>query len=110
MLGTAAGLLASLMAHEALKVLLDLGEQLADRLLVFEGTASRFRDVRVRSNPDCAVCGNNPSILELAPIDEPTCLGVPRVEASSVSSVRPVRQFRPAGMAYGTDGMDGLTV
>ena len=70
-LGTAAGLLGSLMAHEALKVLLDLGEPLVDRLLVFEGKASRFRDVRVRRNPGCAVCGDAPTIRELTvPISE----------------------------------------
>ena len=68
-LGTAAGLLGSLMAHEALKVLLDFGEPLIDRLLVFEGTASRCREVRLRRNPDCAVCGDAPTIRELVELE-----------------------------------------
>ena len=73
-LGTAAGILGSLMAHEALKVLLDLGEPLVDRLLVFEGRASRFRDVQVRRDPGCAVCGDHPTIGELVAVDETVCL------------------------------------
>jgi len=65
-LGTTAGILGSLMAHEALKVLLDLGEPLANRLLVFDGTTSRFRQVPVRRRADCAVCGEAPAIRDLS--------------------------------------------
>ncbi len=74
-LGTAAGILGSLMAHEALKVLLDLGEPLADRLLVFDGTTSRWREVPVRRDLSCAVCGDSPTIRHLAAVaeDEPVC-------------------------------------
>ena len=68
-LGSVAGILGTLMAHEALKALLGLGEPLADRLLVIEGLASRFRDVAVRRNPACAVCGDHPTIRELGDID-----------------------------------------
>ena len=72
--GTAAGVLGSLMAHEALKALLGLGEPLANRLAVFEGTTSRFREVPVRRDPACAVCGDAPTITALAAVDEPTCV------------------------------------
>ena len=59
-LGSAAGIIGSLMAHEALKLLLGMGEPLADRLLVFEGDRSRFREVPVRRDPGCAVCADGP--------------------------------------------------
>lgn len=64
-LGSVAGIIGTLMAHEALKVLLGMGPLLAGRLLVFEGHASRFREVPVRRQAACAVCGNSPSVRTL---------------------------------------------
>jgi len=64
-LGAAAGVLGSLMAHEALKLLLEIGEPLVNRLLVFDGETSRFREVPVRRDPGCAVCGAAPTIRTL---------------------------------------------
>ena len=63
-LGSAAGVMGTLMAHEALKLLLGIGEPLTDRLLVFDGRLSRFREVPVRRDPGCAVCGDVPVIHE----------------------------------------------
>ena len=63
-LGSVAGILGSLMAHEALKWLLGLGEPLTNRVLVFDGKASRFREVPVRRDLGCAVCGEHPRITE----------------------------------------------
>lgn len=65
-LGAVAGVIGSLMAHEALKVLLGRWETLTDRLLVFEGARSGFREVRIRRDPACAVCGEHPTITALA--------------------------------------------
>ena len=72
-IGTAAGILGSLMAHEALKVLLGVGQPLTDRLAVFDGKTSRFRDVPIRRSLDCAVCGESPTIREL--VDEEAWCG-----------------------------------
>ena len=74
-LGSVAGILGTLMAHEALKVLLGIGQPLADRLLVVDGSASRFRDVAVRRDPACAVCGEAPTIRTLLVEDESWCAG-----------------------------------
>ena len=72
-LGAAAGVLGSLMAHEALKLLLGIGEPLVDRLAVFDGAASRFREVPVRRDLLCAVCGDAPTIREPVAMDDPVC-------------------------------------
>ena len=72
-LGSAAGIIGTIMAHETLKVLLGLGEPLVNRLLVFDGRASRFREVPVRRDPACAVCGDTPTIRELAMIEDAAC-------------------------------------
>ena len=72
-LGSVVGVVGTLMAHEAIKILTGAGETLHDRLLVFEGRQSRFREVPVRRDAACAVCGDAPTIRELTTIDEPTC-------------------------------------
>ena len=85
-LGSVVGILGSLMAHEALKHLAGIGEPLADRLLVFEGRSSRFREVPLRRDRGCAVCGDAPAIHELTERDEPTCRNGQRTEDSSPRS------------------------
>ncbi len=72
-LGSAAGLIGSLMAHEALKLLAGVGELLVDRLAVFDGLHSRFREIAVRRNPACAVCGESPTIRTVSRMEEMTC-------------------------------------
>ena len=82
-LGSAAGILGTLMAHEGLKVLLGVGEPLVNRLLVFDGKASRFREVPLRRNPACAVCGDSPTIRELVDEDETWCVGSPEARTQN---------------------------
>lgn len=72
-LGSSAGVIGTLMAHEALKWLLGVGEPLTDRLLVFDGRAGTFREVRVQRDPTCAVCGDHPSIVQPAPVEGAYC-------------------------------------
>ena len=74
-LGAAAGMLGSLMAYEAVKVLVGFGAPLTNRLLIFEGHVSRFREIAVRRDPGCAVCGEAPSIRDLR-VDATMCGGV----------------------------------
>lgn len=73
-LGAAAGIIGSLMAHEAIKLLVGIGEPLTDRLLVFDGLTSRWREVPLRRDFRCAVCGESPSIRRPIAIDEGSCV------------------------------------
>lgn len=73
-LGAAAGVIGSLMAHEALKVLVGVGEPLQNRLLVFDGLAGRVREVEVVRNPACAVCGPSPTIHQLVDGESEVCV------------------------------------
>ena len=72
-LGSVAGIIGTLMAHEALKLLLGIGEPLTNRLLVFEGQAGRFREVPLRRNAACALCGDHPTIQRLVAEDVEHC-------------------------------------
>ena len=66
-LGVMAGIIGSLQGLEALKYLLDIGEPLTGRLLIFDGLSAIFREAAVRSrNRECKVCGDAPSVTNVA--------------------------------------------
>jgi adenylyltransferase/sulfurtransferase len=74
-LGVLPGIVGSLQASEALKLILGIGEPLTGRLLLFDALEGRFRQVKVRKNPACPVCGENPTITQL--IDYEEFCGIP---------------------------------
>jgi adenylyltransferase/sulfurtransferase len=53
-------------ATEAVKLLLGRGEPLIGRLLTYDALGMRFREVRLRRDPACPLCGDNPSIRDLS--------------------------------------------
>jgi sulfur-carrier protein adenylyltransferase/sulfurtransferase len=63
-LGVLPGIVGSLQASEALKLALGAGEPLSGRLLLFDALATEFNEVTLRRDPDCPVCGDNPTITE----------------------------------------------
>jgi len=63
-LGVLPGIVGSLQTNEALKLAVGIGEPLVGRLLLFDALATEFSEVRVERNPDCPVCGEQPSITE----------------------------------------------
>ncbi|MDQ2979401.1 MAG: molybdopterin-synthase adenylyltransferase MoeB, partial [Acidobacteriota bacterium] len=67
-LGVLPGLLGMVQAVETIKLLLGAGDPLVGRLLLFDALAMRFREVRLRKNADCAVCGDRPTITKLTDI------------------------------------------
>lgn len=56
-LGAAAGVMGTLQALEVLKEILGIGDSMAGRLLIYDALAARFRDVRVKPDPACHLCG-----------------------------------------------------
>jgi adenylyltransferase/sulfurtransferase len=54
----------SLQANEALKLTLGVGDPLIGRLLLFDALSTSFTEVAIRRDPDCPVCGENPTITE----------------------------------------------
>jgi adenylyltransferase/sulfurtransferase len=65
-LGAAAGVMGTLQALEVLKEILGIGESLAGTLLIYEALSTRFRNVRVKPDPACKLCGPEPTIRHLA--------------------------------------------
>src|SRR2546430_1754731 len=63
-LGVLPGVIGSLQASEAIKLALGIGEPLIARLLLFDALTTTFTEVALRRDPDCPVCGENPTINE----------------------------------------------
>lgn len=83
-LGVLPGIVGSIQATEAIKLLLGEGEALLGRLLLFDALHMRFRELRLRRNPDCALCGESPRIREL--IDYEAFCGVAQAADAGVAA------------------------
>jgi len=70
-LGVLAGVLGCIQATEAIKFLLSIGDLLTNRLLVYNALKMKFRDVPLRRNRQCPLCGEHPSIIELRDEEAP---------------------------------------
>jgi adenylyltransferase/sulfurtransferase len=64
-LGVLPGVLGSIQALEAIKLVAGIGSSLAGRLLVFDALRLRFRELSIEKDPDCPVCGAHPTVREL---------------------------------------------
>lgn len=69
-LGCIAGVMGTIQATEAIKVLLDLGEPLVGKLLTFDALEMNFRKVSVPRDKDCPICSDHPTITELIDYEE----------------------------------------
>ena len=74
-LGMLPGMVGTIQATETAKLILGVGTSLASRLLLIDALDMEFRTVKVRRNPDCPLCGDNPTVTEL--IDYEAFCGVP---------------------------------
>jgi sulfur-carrier protein adenylyltransferase/sulfurtransferase len=63
-LGVLPGVIGSLQANEALKLALGVGDPLVGRLMLFDALSASFTEVAIRRDPECPVCGDNPTITE----------------------------------------------
>jgi molybdopterin/thiamine biosynthesis adenylyltransferase len=64
-IGVLPGVIGSIQATEAVKFLIGVGELLSGRLLIYDAEGMEFRDVPIRKNPRCPLCGENSTILQL---------------------------------------------
>src|SRR3954471_5263720 len=64
-LGVLPGVIGTIQATEAIKLLAGIGEPLINRLMLYDALSMRFRELKLRRNPDCPVCGDNPTVTEL---------------------------------------------
>lgn len=72
-LGAVAGMLGTIQAAEALRYLTGVGKLLTNRLLIMNARDMEFRTVDLQPDPECPVCGHNPTITELIDYEQPVC-------------------------------------
>jgi adenylyltransferase/sulfurtransferase len=89
-LGILPGTIGLIQATETVKLVLGIGEPLIGRLVLYDALAMRFRELKLRRNPECPVCGDHPTITKL--IDYQEFCGIPN------------QQHQEAPMAGGIDG------
>ncbi|MEO8635876.1 MAG: molybdopterin-synthase adenylyltransferase MoeB [Gemmatimonadales bacterium] len=100
-LGVLPGIIGTLQALEAIKLVLGIGEPLVGRLVLFDALRLQFRELALRKDPDCPLCGAHPSITAL--IDYEAFCGVgsatPReTEVSVAELAREVQDGRPIAL------------
>jgi len=64
-LGVLPGIIGAIQANETIKIILGAPDIMVNRLLLFDAWRMRFRELKLRKNPDCPVCGNHPTIKKL---------------------------------------------
>jgi sulfur-carrier protein adenylyltransferase/sulfurtransferase len=69
-LGVLPGIIGCIQANETLKLLLGIGEPLIGRFLVFDALRTKFRELKLRKDPDCPVCGTHPTVTALIDYDQ----------------------------------------
>jgi molybdopterin/thiamine biosynthesis adenylyltransferase/rhodanese-related sulfurtransferase/molybdopterin converting factor small subunit len=69
-LGVLPGIIGAIQANEAIKIILGAPDIMVNRLLLFDAWRMRFRELKLRKNPECPVCGDNPTIKELIDYEE----------------------------------------
>src|SRR5437899_274818 len=94
-LGILPGLVGVIQATEAIKLILGQGDPLIGRLLLVDALGMKFRELKLRKNPDCPVCGKHPSITKLIDYNEfcgirgeekPMEEGVPEIQVEELKS------------------------
>jgi sulfur-carrier protein adenylyltransferase/sulfurtransferase len=99
-LGVLPGIIGTLQALEAIKLVLGIGDSLAGRLLLFDALAFEFRELKIRKDEQCAVCGASPSVT--SPIDyDVFCQGTAGSDMTDTTpriSVREFADLRSAGV------------
>ena len=88
-LGVLPGIMGCIQAMETIKLILHRGDSLVGRLLLFDALAMKFRELKLRKNPDCPVCGTNRTITKLIDYEqfcgirgeehEPVFTGIPEI-------------------------------
>src|SRR5256884_6178880 len=97
-LGVLPGIIGMLQAIETLKLILGIGDSLVGRLLHFDALKVKFRELNLRRDPQCPVCGENPTIF--SPIDYDQFCGVRDEETVPIISVNELKRKMDAREAF----------
>jgi sulfur-carrier protein adenylyltransferase/sulfurtransferase len=86
-LGVLPGIVGTIQANEVIKVILGAEGILLNRLLLFDAWKMRFRELKLKKNPDCPICGTHPSVKELVDYEEFCGLKQPVAEETVLEEI-----------------------
>jgi adenylyltransferase/sulfurtransferase len=109
-LGVLPGIIGTLQAAETLKLLLGVGEPMVGRLLLLDALRMRFREMKLRKDPECPACGERPTIREL--IDYEAFCGVPQANGTEahMTNESEIPEITPAELKQRLDRGERLTI
>ncbi len=107
-LGILPGTVGLIQATEAVKLILGIGEPLVGRLLLFDALGMKFRELKLRKNPDCPICGTHPTITQL--IDYQEFCGVPKPGAQPVAAAQASGEIHPVDVKAMLDRGEPFTL
>ena len=85
-LGVLPGIIGVIQATETIKLMLGIGEPLIGRFLIYDALKMKFRELKLRKDPECPVCGTSPTVTKL-------------IDYEAFCGIRPEPQAQPAGAA-----------
>ncbi len=88
-LGVLPGVVGSLQANEAIKLIAGLGESLIGRFVIFDALRMRFRELKVEKSAECQLCGSDPTIRELVDVEGAMCADEEQSTGSESNDRRP---------------------
>ena len=91
-LGVLPGIIGLIQATEATKLILGIGEPLIGRFLIYDALKMRFRELKLRKDPDCPVCGTHPTVTQLIDYDQ-FCGVRPEAPAAAATSGGTVNEW-----------------
>lgn len=105
-LGVLPGIIGCIQAMETIKLILGKGEPLVGRLLLFDALGMHFRELKLRKNPECPVCGEHPTVTKL--IDYAEFCGIRGEEAPAQTAAVP--EITPKQLKQRLDRGDDLYI
>jgi adenylyltransferase/sulfurtransferase len=108
-LGILPGTVGCIQATEAVKLILGIGEPLIGRLMLFDALGMRFKELKLRKDPDCPICGANPTVTGL--IDYEEFCGIGRgMEEAPAPVIDTMREITPLELKAKMDRGDKFTL
>jgi molybdopterin/thiamine biosynthesis adenylyltransferase/rhodanese-related sulfurtransferase len=107
-LGILPAVIGSIQATETVKLILGKGETLSGRLLLYDALNMKFRELKLRRNPECPICGDNPTVTEL--IDYQEFCGIPQQAAAEAAEQATMDEITPEELKARMDKGDDIFI
>ena len=107
-LGVLPGIIGVIQATESIKLILGIGEPLIGRFLIYDALKMRFRELKLRKDPECPVCGTNPTVTKL--IDYEQFCGIRPEAVADAPAAASEWEITPVELKRRLDAGDNLFV